>query len=79
MNKAILTHKMKFGAIFFLGIVFGSSFEMDSTKKKIYFPATVTSSTGNKVDVAALAKTHIMIVITKEIRLMSQHWQKRTS
>ena len=59
-----MTPKMKFSAIFFLGIVFGSSFETDSTKKKIYFPATVTSSTGNDIDVAALAKAHIMIVIT---------------
>ena len=37
---------------------------MDSTKKEIYFPATVTSSKGNKVDVAALAKTHTMVVIS---------------
>ena len=56
--------KMKFSAIFFLGIVFGSSFETDSTEQAIYFPATVTSSTGNDIDVAALAKAHIMIVIT---------------
>ena len=64
MNKGILTPKMKFSAIFFLGIVFGSSFETDSTEQEIYFPATVTSSTGNDIDVAALAKAHIMIVIT---------------
>jgi len=64
MNKGILTPKMKFSAIFFLGIVFGSSFETDSTEQAIYFPATVTSSTGNDIDVAALAKAHIMIVIT---------------
>ena len=64
MKKSILTHKMKFSAIFFWGIVFGSSFETDSTKLEIYFPATVTSSAGNEIDVAALAKTHIMIVIT---------------
>ena len=55
---------MKFSAIFFLGIVFGSSIEMDSTEQEIYFPATVTSSIGNDIDVAVLAKTHIMIVIT---------------
>ena len=59
-----MTPKMKFSAIFFLGIVFGSSFETDSTEQEIYFPATVTSSTGNDIDVAALAKAHIMIVIT---------------
>ena len=64
MKKSILTHKIKFSAIFFWGIVFGSSFETDSTKKEIYFPATVTSSAGNEIDVAALAKAHIMIVIT---------------
>jgi len=64
MNKGILTPKMKFSAIFFLGIVFGSSFETDSTEQEIYFPATVTSSTGKDIDVAALAKAHIMIVIT---------------
>ena len=64
MNKGILTPKMKFSAIFFLGIVFGSSFETDSTEQAIYFPATVTSSTGNDIDVAALAKAHTMIVIT---------------
>ena len=64
MKKSILTHKIKFSAIFFWGIVFGSSFETDSTKQEIYFPATVTSSAGNEIDVAALAKTHIMIVIT---------------
>ena len=55
---------MKFGAILFFGILFGSSFKTDSTKKEIYFPATVTSSKGNKVDVAALAKTHTMVVIS---------------
>ena len=59
-----MTPKMKFSAIFFLGIVFGSSFETDSTEQEIYFPATVTSSTGKDIDVAALAKAHIMIVIT---------------
>ena len=64
MKKRILTPKMKFSAIFFLGIVFGSSIEMDSTEQEIYFPATVTSSIGNDIDVAVLAKTHIMIVIT---------------
>ena len=64
MNNGILTPKMKFSAIFFLGIVFGSSFETDSTDQEIYFPATVTTSTGNEIDVAALAKAHIMIVIT---------------
>ena len=55
---------MKVLIIFFFGIVFGSSFETDSTKKKIYFPATVTSSKGNKVDVEALVKTHTMVVIS---------------
>ena len=55
---------MKFGAILFFGIVFGSNLETDSPKKEIYFPATVTSSKGNKVDVAALAKTHTMVVIS---------------
>ena len=64
MNKSILIHKMKFSAIFFLGIVFGSNFDMDSARKEIYFPATVTSSAGKEIDVAALAKAHIMIVIT---------------
>ena len=64
MNKGILTTKMKFSAIFFLCIVFGSSFETDSTEQEIYFPATVTSSKGNDIDVAALAKAHIMIIIT---------------
>lgn len=64
MNKGILKHRMKFSAIFFLGIVFGSSFDRDSTKKEIYFPATVTSSAGKEIDVAALAKAHIMIVVT---------------
>jgi len=46
MNKGILKHRMKFSAIYFLGIVFGSSFETDSARKEIYFPATVTSSAG---------------------------------
>ena len=55
---------MKFGAILFFGIVFGSNLETDSTQKEIYFPATVTSSKGIKVDVAALAKTHTMVVIS---------------
>ena len=64
MNKGILKHRMKFSAIFFLGIVFGSSFETDSARKEIYFPATVTSSAGKEIDVAALAKAHIMIVVT---------------
>ena len=64
MNKGILTTKMKFSAIFFLCIVFGSSFETDSTEQEIYFPATVTSSKGNDIDVAALTKAHIMIIIT---------------
>ena len=54
---------MKFGAILFFGIVFGSNLETDSTQKEIYFPATVTSSKGIKVAVAALAKTHNMVVI----------------
>ena len=64
MNKGILKHRMKFSAIFFLGIVFGSSIETDSARKEIYFPATVTSSAGKEIDVAALAKAHIMIVVT---------------
>ena len=64
MKKNILIHKMKLSAIFFCGIVFGSSFETDSTKQEVYFPATVISSVGNEIDVAALANAHIMIVIT---------------
>ena len=64
MNKSILTYKMKFSAIFFLGIVFGSSFYPDSARKEINFPAIVTSSAGKEIDVAALAKAHIMIVVT---------------
>ena len=59
-----MTHKITFSVILFFGIVFGSNLETDSTKKEIYFPATVTSSKGNKVDVAALAKTHTMVVIS---------------
>ena len=55
---------MKVVIVLFFGIVFGSSFETDSTKKKIYFPAKVTSSKGNKVDVEALVKTHTMVVIS---------------
>ena len=55
---------MKFSVILFFGIVFGSNLETDSPKKEIYFPATVTSSKGIKVDVAALAKTHTMVVIS---------------
>ena len=64
MKKKIVTHKMKLSVIFFCGIVFGSSFETDSTKQEVYFPATVISSVGNEIDVAALANAHIMIVIT---------------
>ena len=64
MNKSILTHKIKFSAIFFLGIVFGTSFYTDSARKEINFPAIVTSSAGKEIDVAALAKAHIMIVVT---------------
>ena len=48
----------------FLGIVFGSSFYTDSAMKEIYFPAIVTSSSGKEIDVAALAKTHTMVVIS---------------
>ena len=64
MKKSVLKYKIKFIAIFFWGIVFGSSFEMDSTKQENYFPETVTSSAGKDIDVAALAKAHTMIIIT---------------
>ena len=64
MNKGISKHRMKFIVIAFFGIVFGSNIEIDSASQEIYFPATVTSSDGKEIDIAALAKAHIMIVIT---------------